>query len=71
MTSLHGGFLSLATSLRRDGALAASWTAPAAADYLWAGSSLATWELLAVNREWGAPKTAKTLKRALAAAVLA
>lgn len=71
MTSLHGGFADLAKSLRRDGALASEWTAPAAADYLWAGSSVQAWELLAVDRKWGAAKTSKTLRRTLAAAVLA
>lgn len=71
MTALHHGFGSLATSLRRDGALAGGWTAPAAADYLWAGSSLPTWELLAITRGWGAAKTSKILRRTLAAAVLA
>jgi AcrR family transcriptional regulator len=71
MQSLHRGFQSLAASLRRDGALGRDWTAPAAADYLWAGSSVATWELLAVAREWGAAKTSKVLRRSLAAAVLA
>lgn len=71
MASLHRGFENLATSLRQDGALAQGWTAPAAADYLWAGSSLATWELLAIQREWGGTKTSKMLRRALAAAVLA
>jgi AcrR family transcriptional regulator len=71
MASLHRGFGSLATSLRRENALAAGWTAPAAADYLWAGSSLQTWELLAITREWGPARTAKTLRSALAAAVLA
>lgn len=71
MTSLHHGFESLATSLRRQNALAVGWTAPAAADYLWAGSSLPTWELLAITREWGPAKTSRVLRRALAAAVLA
>ena len=71
MTALRRGFAILATSLRRDGALAPGWTAARAADYLWAGSSVQTWELLAVDRAWGAPRTAAVLRRTLAAAVLA
>jgi AcrR family transcriptional regulator len=71
MASLRRGFATLATSLRRDGALAPEWTAPGAADYLWAGSSVHTWELLAIDRGWGAAKTSKVLRRSLAAAVLA
>lgn len=71
MASLRRGFALLATGLRRDGALAAEWTAPAAADFLWAGSSVQVWELLAVDRGWGAAKTSKVLRRSLASAVLA
>jgi AcrR family transcriptional regulator len=71
MTALRRGFAILATSLRRDGALARPWTATRAADYLWAGSSVQTWELLAVDRGWGAARTATVLRRTLAAAVLA
>ena len=70
MTALRHGFATLAASLRRDGALAAPWTARAAAEYLWAGSSVQTWELLAVDCGWGAAKTSKALRRSLAAAVL-
>lgn len=70
MGALHHGFALLTKSLRRDGALAPPWTAPAAADFLWAGSSLQTWELLAVDRGWGAARTSATLRRTLAAAVL-
>jgi AcrR family transcriptional regulator len=71
MASLHRGFGSLTASLRRDAALGSAWTAPAAADYLWAASCLATWELLAIHRAWGAAKTSRTLRRTLAVAVLA
>ncbi|HEV7735687.1 MAG TPA: TetR/AcrR family transcriptional regulator [Candidatus Binatia bacterium] len=70
MDALHHGFALLAKSLRRDGALAPQWTAPAAADFLWAGSSVQVWELLAVARGWGAAKTARTLRQTLTAAVL-
>ena len=71
MTALRRGFAILATSLRRDGALAPQWTTTRAADYLWAGSSVQTWELLAVDRGWGEARTATVLRRTLAAAVLA
>ena len=71
MESLRGGFRSLAASLRRDGVLAAGWTPAAAADYLWAGSSMQVWELLAIDLDWNAAKTAKTLRASLAKAVLA
>jgi AcrR family transcriptional regulator len=71
MASLRRGFASLTTGLRRDGVLASEWTAPGAADFLWAGSSVQVWELLAVDRGWGAAKTSKVLRRSLAAAVLA
>ncbi|MGH7788310.1 MAG: TetR/AcrR family transcriptional regulator, partial [Candidatus Binatia bacterium] len=70
MAALRQGFAMLARSLRRDGVLAPDWTAPSAADFLWAGSSLPTWELLAIDRGWGAAKTSKLLRRSLAAAVL-
>jgi hypothetical protein len=65
-----GGGL-LVALVRRDGALAPDWTAPSAADFLWAGSSMQTWELLAIDRGWGAAKTSKMLRRSLTAAVLA
>ncbi len=71
MTALHRGFVVLTRSLRRDGALAPGWMASAAADYLWAGSSVQTWELLAVDRRWGAARASRVLRRTLAAAVLA
>jgi len=71
MASLRRGFATLATTLRRDGALAPDWTAPAAADFLWASSSVQAWELLAIECGWGAAKTSKILRRTLASAVLA
>ena len=71
MDALHHGFALLSKSLRRDGVLASQWTAPAAADFLWAGSSVQVWELLALDRRWGAARTARTLRQTLAAAVLA
>lgn len=71
MDALRHGFALLAKSLRRDGALAPQWTAPAAADFLWASSSVQVWELLAVDRRWGPARTARTLRQTLAAAVLA
>jgi AcrR family transcriptional regulator len=70
MESLRRGFLSLATSLRRDGALAAGWTPATAADFLWAGSSMQVWDLLVVDRAWSAAKTSKTLRASLARSVL-
>jgi len=70
MTALRRGFAILARSLRRDGALGSGWTVAHAADYLWAGSSVQTWELLAVDRAWGAARTSRVLRRTLAAAVL-
>ena len=70
MTALQRGFGILAGSLRRDGALGSGWTVAGAADYLWAGASLQVWELLAVDRAWGAARTSRILRRTLAAAVL-
>jgi len=71
MESLRGGFRSLAASLRRDGALASGWTPATAADFLWAGSSMQLWELLAIDCQWSPAKTAKTLRASLAESVLA
>lgn len=71
MDELREGFLLLARSLQREGALRTDWTAPLAADYLWAGASVQVWELLAVDRGWGARKTSAMLRRTLARAVLA
>jgi AcrR family transcriptional regulator len=71
MNDLRRGFLSLSRSLRREGALQAGWTAPSAADYLFAAASLQAWELLAVDCGWGLRKTSATLRRTLAGAVLA
>jgi AcrR family transcriptional regulator len=71
MAALRRGFAILTRSLRRDGVLASTWTAPNAADFLWAGSSVQTWELLAVDRGWGPARTSTVLRRTLAAAVLA
>lgn len=71
MHALHHGFVRLTKTLRRDGVLATRWTPAAAADYLWAGSSVQAWELLAVDRGWGAARTARVLRQTLAVAVLA
>lgn len=70
MDELRNGLLLLTRSLKSDGALAAVWTAPRAADYLWAGASVQTWELLAIERGWGHGKTKKTLQESLAQVVL-
>ena len=70
MDELRDAFWLLTRTLRRDGALAGGWTAPHAADYLWAGASVQAWELLAIERDWGAAKTARTLRRTLAGTVL-
>ncbi len=70
MDELRGGFLLLTRSLRRDGALSSGWTAPQAADYLWAAASVQVWELLAIDRDWSGRKTEKTLKASLEAAIL-
>lgn len=63
MEELRRGYLLLTKSLRRDGQLAADWTAPRAADYLWATTSVPTWALLAVDRGWGAARTGQHLRR--------
>jgi AcrR family transcriptional regulator len=70
MEELRQGFLLLTQSLRRDRALGSEWTAPAAADYLWAASSIPAWEALAIDCGWGPQKTRRVLERSLAAAVL-
>lgn len=70
MDELRNGFGGLARSLRRDGVLAAEWTAPKAADYLWANSSVQVWELFAIELGWGPERTARTLRRTLAEVVL-
>lgn len=70
MDELRSGFLLLTRSLRRDGVLAAEWTAPQAADYLWATASVQAWELLATDRGWGPRKTEKILTRTLTQTVL-
>ncbi len=70
MDELHYGFSLLTRRLKRDAALAKEWTAPRAADFLWAGASLPAWEALAIDRDWGAAKTGKTLRRTLASAIL-
>jgi AcrR family transcriptional regulator len=71
MEELRVGFRSLAASLRRDGALASGWTAATAADFLWAGSSMQVWDLLAADCGWNAARIAKTLRASLAGSVLA
>lgn len=70
MQSLCGGFADLTRTLKRDGALSAEWTAPAAAEYLWAASSMQAWELLAIDCGWGAARTSKVLRRTLSKTVL-
>jgi AcrR family transcriptional regulator len=70
MKSLRGGFTDLARSLKRDGVLSSEWTAPAAAEYLWAASSMQAWELLAVDCGWGEGRVSRVLRRTLAEAVL-
>ena len=71
MEELRNGFLLLTRGLRNEKALAAQWTAPQAADYLWASASVQAWELLAIARGWGHTKTEQTLRRSLARVVLA
>lgn len=70
MQELRDGFGLLSRSLRADGALARGLSAPAAADALWAGSSVQAWELLAVECGWGHPRAARFLRRSLARVVL-
>lgn len=66
MEELRQGLLLLTRSLRRDAALSADWTGPAAADYLWAATSVQVWALLAEQRGWGGKRAAKVLRRTLA-----
>lgn len=70
MEELLDAFRQLTRGLRASGALADHWTAPRAAEFLWAGSSVQQWELLAIDCGWGPAQASKTLRRTLAAAVL-
>ena len=70
MTDLRRVFGILTKSLRDDQALAAHWTAPRAAEFMWAGSSVENWGLLTVDCGWSANQAANAIKQSLARAIL-
>jgi len=71
MGDLLGCFRNLAESLAADGALAEGWSAPRAADYLWAACSVQAWGLLVKERGWSQAATSKTIRAAVARVLLA
>lgn len=70
MSDLLGCFRNLAESLAADGALAEGWSAPRAADYLWAACSVQAWGLLVKERGWSQAATSKTIRAAVAQVLL-
>lgn len=70
MRDLLGIFRRLVRGLHEEGALAPVWTVPQATDFLWAGCSVQTWDLLVVDRGWSAASASKAIRYALARALL-
>lgn len=70
MNDLLGCLRKLAESLAADNALAQGWTAPRAADYLWAACSVQAWGLLVKERGWSPATASKTIRAAIARVLL-
>ncbi|MDO8421069.1 MAG: TetR/AcrR family transcriptional regulator [Parvibaculum sp.] len=71
MTDLRRAFGVLTKSLKADHALATHWTAPRAAEFMWASSSIENWGLLTVDCGWTANQAANAIKQSLDRAILA
>lgn len=70
MTDLRRAFGTLTKSLRDDQALASHWSAPRAAEFMWASSSIENWGLLTVDCGWSAGQATSAIKQSLARAIL-
>lgn len=70
MTDLRRAFGLLTKSLRKDKALASHWTAPRAAEFMWASSSVESWGLLTVDCGWSAAQAANAITQSMARAIL-
>ena len=70
MSELREVFRHLVKGLQRDGVLADRWTAPKAADYLWAACSVQSWSLLVHDVGWSEKQAAETIRDAAARVLL-
>ena len=71
MAELRSWLRVLVRSLKADGALAPGWSVEAASDYLWAASSVQAWSLLVHDCGWQAARAERTMRQAIASALLA
>ena len=70
MNDLRQAFRQLIRGLDKAGELAGQWNVTKAADFLWAGTSVENWGLLARDCGWSASHAAKTIAAALERALL-
>lgn len=65
MTDLRSWLLTLTTSLKQDGALAAGWSPKEASEYLWASFSVQLWGLLVEDCGWDRDRALSVLRRTI------
>lgn len=70
MSELRQWLTILTQSLADDGALKAGWSAKSAAEYIWAATSVQTWEQLTVDCAWSEQAARHSISQAVCAAIL-
>lgn len=70
MSELLKFYRGLMSGVKKEGALAADWSAPRAADYLWAASSVQAWDLLVRERGWSEAAASKCIRGTIRATLL-
>lgn len=70
MSDLLKFYRRLVGGLQKDGALAPQWSVPRAADYLWAASSVQSWDLLVGDRGWSREAAGKIIRNTIAGTLL-
>ncbi len=70
MTELRLWLQLLTKSFADDGALNKSWSEKAAAEYLWASTSVQTWEQLTIDCAWSETEAREHIKDAVGSVIL-
>jgi AcrR family transcriptional regulator len=70
MSELRAWLLTLTKSFEKDQLLSQGWTAQSAAEYLWAGISVQSWEQLTIDCGWPEEFARTHLKQAMSRALL-
>jgi AcrR family transcriptional regulator len=70
MAELRAFYQGLTQQLFDEGMLSEEWDAHSAADYIWASSSVQTWDLLVHERGWAIDSVSKKLRSSIASVIL-